>query len=201
MDLLTQLKLKKVVSKFNLKLIYILSIFFLIISCSPQTRYEVLSFLFDGVPKPELDSLKNESISIADSILLANKKKEEEKVIVSKMKYHSPFADKSCSQCHNTFLANKLLMSEPELCYQCHDKMENEYAVLHGPISSGYCTQCHQPHQSEFEHLATREGQKLCFYCHKSEDVLKNSVHEDIGETSCWSCHNPHGGSDRFIMN
>ncbi len=182
---------------------YIIRIFGIIVivtgiySCSPEEKYDVLSFFFDGVPKPEaegLDTLITDTTMFASSASVRKRAK-------STLYYHPPYRDKECPECHVRSQGNRLREPMPGLCYQCHDDFTDEFAFVHGPVVSGFCTQCHSPHSSKYKKLTLRKGQEVCLYCHQRSDVFANEVHDGIDDTVCWECHNPHGGEDRFILN
>jgi len=188
------------ISKFKYVFLFhvILLLIFLIInsSCSSEEGRKVLSIFFDGVPQ---NGMKKQA---TDSVLVNNKSKHKnnKRKITEQMFYHPPYQKRGCDKCHNLQAGNKLIKKPPELCYSCHDNFKNQFAVLHGPVASGFCTQCHNPHLSKFSNLLKRKGQNLCLYCHEKKDVLRNEVHEDIGNSDCTECHNPHGGEDRFLL-
>lgn len=167
-------------------------------SCSSSEGKKILSIFFDGVPQGE-----NEKLA-ADSLLVSNENKKKQgnnkKRVVQQMFFHPPYQARECYNCHNLQAGNELIEQPPKLCYTCHEDFNNQFAVLHGPVASGYCTQCHNPHSSKLPKLLKRKGQELCLYCHEKSDVFKNAVHEDIDDTNCIECHNPHGGEDRFLL-
>jgi len=170
-----------------------------VIACSPTKRYEVLNFVFDGVPDPNLA----DSIARQDSLrLLADNTQDDIafNLPVSKTVMHPPYKERQCDICHKENSFGELNQSPPDLCYNCHESFSSQYQFVHGPVEAGFCTACHSPHNSKNEKLLTRTGQEICLKCHNKEDVLKNEVHEGIEETYCTECHNPHGGEDRYIF-
>ncbi len=169
----------------------------IIFNCSPKTRYQVLSFFFDGVPNPEEQARLAAQHQASDSLnqgrnrqLSLQRKKEPPPV------FHPPFADRDCEACHNIRGGNRLNSPVPELCFECHDDFRQEYAALHGPVAAGACTECHHPHVAKIKKLLKRKGQALCLYCHDKKDVFKNDAHEDLGDMACTECHNAHGGDE-----
>ncbi len=180
-------------------LIYVIllsGVLFINSSCSSGEGKEILSIFFDGVPQDEGEN------QTADSLLVRNDNKpgENKRRVVEQIFFHPPFQSRECDNCHNLQAGNDLIEQPPELCYTCHDDFKNQFAVLHGPVASGYCTQCHNPHSSKIKKLLVKKGQQLCLSCHEKQDVFKNEVHEDIDDTNCTDCHNPHGGDDRFLL-
>ena len=167
-------------------------------SCSSSDGKKILSIFFDGVPQAKKEK------PAADSLLVSNENKQKpgkiNKRVAQQIFYHPPYRTRACAKCHNLQAGNDLIKQPPKLCYTCHDNFKNKFAVLHGPVASGYCTQCHNPHSTKIPKLLERKGQKLCLYCHEKKDVFKNEVHEDINNTDCTDCHDPHGGDDRFLL-
>lgn len=170
----------------------------LLISCSPQTSYKVLSFFFDGVPEPNLtaevkidsviSNVNNENLKLVD----------QEKP--SGVFFHKPFKEGKCSDCHNQKKIGEFIKPQPELCYICHTDFSEKYSYLHGPVSGGYCSSCHNGHKSENKNLLKYTDQQLCFNCHDNITVNENPFHADIGNTGCTVCHNPHGGDKRSMV-
>ena len=169
----------------------------LFVSCTPQTRYRVLSFFFDGVPPPGQNKEVKKQVQKTDSLKLAQSKKTNKNNRQEIQQFfHPPFADRECATCHDMSGGNRLTTPLPDLCFECHDDFRQEIAKLHGPVESGACTTCHHPHVSKNQYLLVRTGQKLCLYCHDIRDVKKNEVHEDIEDTPCTECHYAHGGDE-----
>lgn len=171
----------------------------IMMGCSSQRRYKVMSFLFDGVPDPSKKEvvIKSDSISTNDTLknkLVASKE------LKSKFNFHPPYKERNCEACHDKNATGKLTKSLLEVCFVCHEDFTKKYKSIHGPVASGYCATCHNPHMSVEAKLLTRTGQQLCLYCHSSEQVFKNEVHKDIKDSNCTECHNPHGGDDRLML-
>lgn len=168
---------------------------FVLAACSPDSRYRVLSTIFDGVPDPNATVVSNDTISNEQSGLMnigVNTS--------SSINLHYPFQEKECNSCHLPNSMGQLSQEQPDLCYTCHDDFSNTYKVVHGPVAGGYCTTCHEPHKSKNKALLKREGQDLCLHCHVPADVLVNETHSELDGMNCTECHNPHGGSDRFMF-
>lgn len=158
-----------------------------------------MAYFFEGytVKTEESAAVKNDSVvndtSVASNATTGNAK-------FPDYKFHVPYKEKSCSNCHETAQKGKLTQEMPGLCYNCHTDFSSKFKYLHGPVISGGCTECHDPHMSKSEKLLQRDGQNLCYYCHEMRDVVNNAVHADIGETNCTECHDPHGGDDKYIF-
>ncbi len=175
----------------------LISVLSLSTSCSSSESGEILSIFFDGVPKNV-----DESESVDTNLVVENTQEKTNLLKKSKEQlfFHSPYQSKDCNSCHESSTGNQLLEQPPGLCYTCHNDFKTEYAVLHGPVAAGYCTQCHNPHFSKIPKLLIKKGQEICLSCHEKESVQQNDVHLEIGNTNCTSCHNPHGGEDRFLI-
>jgi predicted CXXCH cytochrome family protein len=155
------------------------------LGCSAEKRYKVLSTVFDGVPDPNapLDAGTRRGTR-------------ERPVFI-----HKPFADQKCDACHlNTDDIFARAKVRKDVCLECHAKVQQAYAVMHGPVSAGACTQCHAPHQSGNEHLIKLPAPGLCMKCHE-QDFLSISVPEHTKpKSNCLSCHSGHGGTDRNFL-
>jgi predicted CXXCH cytochrome family protein len=169
---------------------------FIIISCTPQEKYRVLSFFFDGVPEPisEHLTISLDSISNNDGVNATAALRDEKPT----QYIHEPYQD--CESCHTPSSMGSLRKKQPMLCYDCHDNFNESYNKLHGPVQGGYCTSCHNPHKSKIQNLLVEKGAKLCYQCHESSVIGQSNMHADIGETNCINCHNPHGGVNKNYM-
>ncbi len=192
MDLLKQNKLNRL-TIFTFVLVVML---FLIMGCSPKTRYQVLSFFFDGVPNPEQKAATAQKTTADTLQSKQNRRLSLRRPQEPQQFFHPPFADRDCGACHDMGGGNRLNAPVPDLCFECHDDFRQELEVLHGPVAAGACTACHHPHVSKNEKLLARAGQELCLYCHDIRDVRKNDAHEDLGTTLCTECHDAHGGDE-----
>ncbi|MFC2136899.1 cytochrome c3 family protein [Bacteroidota bacterium] len=175
--------------------VYSLFIVIFLVACSPQVGYKALSFLFDGVPEPS----PSDSMLTIDSVIQVNSNINIEKKSKPQMLYHIPYSEKQCLSCHDKNSIGKLLKSEPELCYMCHEDLNNKYKHIHGPIAGGGCSICHNPHQSNFSNLLVYKDQKMCVQCHDSLRLSGTKFHLSITENSCTECHNAHGGDNRYF--
>ena len=178
---------------------YLLSLFVLTLvvnTCSPSTRYKVLSLVFDGVPAPT-------TVSKTDSLQTVNSKSNNlsRKAVSAGPKnfYHPPYQERACDDCHSKSGSGQI-EPQPQLCYECHDDFSEEYSVLHGPVASGNCTSCHNPHMSKNENLLRVKKEQLCLYCHEAALVFKNENHEDVEPGDCMDCHNVHGSDEKFML-
>lgn len=176
-----------------LNLAIFIAVLLLFLGCSPK----VLSIFFDGVPGVvKVEKITNKDLlSSTDTVRSINPTA---KIVNAQPCIHRPYEDKICGQCHSE--DKRILLPQPELCYQCHQDFSKKYQVLHGPAASGYCTKCHNQHQSNSEYLLIRTGQDLCLYCHNTGQIFKNKNHKDIGKSYCTQCHNPHGGENNNFL-
>lgn len=171
-----------------------------LVGCSPTVRHSFLSTIFDGVPP--LDTVQIiaviDSSQIVSSEVLASNAIE----LRSKPEFvvHPPYLEKKCKNCHDQNKMGAFTQSQPGLCFQCHDNIEQQHEFSHGPAAGGFCTSCHSPHKSELENLLLRSEQQLCLDCHNSGIISNNEIHKDIGETNCTACHNPHSSNNQFML-
>jgi predicted CXXCH cytochrome family protein len=168
----------------------------LFFGCSMETTHKTLTFFLDGVDRVNFfnsylsnDSLRKESVTKREALL---KKNRPDRCV------HKPYKEKKCDECHTP--DKRLLMPMPELCYKCHKSFNESYAVIHGPVASGNCTNCHNQHSSTYPKLLIRPGQQLCLYCHNSSLIFASKVHKEIEDAECTLCHSPHGGKTRFMI-
>jgi predicted CXXCH cytochrome family protein len=176
--------------------VYIL-ILLILVSCSPKRSTRVLSFFFDGVPLKDSIQRSVNARSISDSdVFRANPIVANSGFIV-----HLPYQEKKCLSCHDEKSKSELRLPQPDLCYTCHADFSSKYKFVHGPVSSGYCTNCHNAHMSKEKNLLTRTSQQICLFCHDSGLLLKSETHKNISDSDCTLCHNPHGGENRYILN
>ena len=184
------------VRKKNLFIITAFSLF-CIFSCSPKTGHKILTFLFDGVP----EASEPARAFSADSLEKKDEPAGNEVNIIAEKPYvfHEPYLDKICDVCHNPSSIGELTMTQPDLCYQCHDDYSWEYKFVHGPVAGGYCTSCHNPHMSKLEYFLIKTGQDLCLNCHDRDQVFKNNIHDGIEDYACTECHNSHGGETWYF--
>lgn len=184
---------KKILTLFSF---FLLTIFF---SCSAGSDGTILNFLFDGVPAP--DTLK---IQDKKNLTTTQSIKAEEIVdsleSVPSLFYHLPYEEKMCSDCHDQEASNKKIMSQPELCYQCHSDFQSEFEYIHYPVEAGECNSCHHPHKSTLKMLLIKPIRELCGDCHDLDELLSGDMHSGIGDIECTDCHYPHGSNDVKLL-
>lgn len=157
---------------------------------TPDLKYRILSFFFDGVPLPmkQNNDVGDESSSEAPG----------EKKGPLKYREHGPYAAKLCSACHVPAAGNKLILPVEELCQNCHVLDLNKKKV-HGPVVAGGCTICHDPHGSPYRFFLVSESEDFCFFCHDRKDIEKREVHRNT-DKGCTYCHNAHAADNEFLL-
>lgn len=156
--------------------------------CAAQTRYQVLSFLFDGVPPPR-----------PAQPATAGARKSAAAAASGRYRDHGPFAARLCDGCHRKDGSNNLLLPLEELCVSCHT-INMEGKKTHGPLASGGCRSCHDPHGSPNRYLLVTRAGEFCLQCHADSDIRKRAVHEDLKDGECTACHDAHGSANRYLL-
>ncbi len=159
----------------------------LLCGCTAQTRYEVLSFFFDGVPPPESQAVRDARAGAAGRG--TNK-------LAELGSQHGPYAAKLCTACHDEN-TNALLLPKETLCRNCHDLQLGRRP--HGPVVSGGCVVCHDPHRSSYRYLLVSPAKEFCMYCHDPKDIYAEDAHRGM-TVSCTECHNPHGSDNTYLL-
>ena len=161
------------------------------IGCTPQKRYQTLSFFFDGVPNPDAAGANKNASSAGASLLHAGR--------AALPFQHKPFAEGNCASCHPS--GDKIdAVHVKQGCMSCHKNVENQYAVMHEPVATGECLWCHLPHESVEPHLLAAASQKLCRQCHNLNMLSANPPAHLDEQRSCLDCHLGHGGSTPALL-
>lgn len=154
---------------------------------SPQRRYRVLSFFFDGVPNPDAPKGQKGSFVTGKS--------------GNPIYVHKPYEEKHCDSCHeNTTDVFSMIKVNPEVCGGCHYKILTQYPRMHGPVASIKCLMCHNPHQSAEKHLLKLPSPKLCVQCHEPPTLNPRTPEHTDPKADCISCHSGHGGTNRQFL-
>lgn len=177
-------------------------------ACSATTRYEVLSFFFDGVPDP------NAPPPVAEAAPAARQTYEPAMPDPSTLpKMHQPYAERRCDACHKSQIDRKqrqpgsfnvqdaaaLRLPLEQLCVSCHQPTQQRYQ--HAPAVVGDCSRCHLPHSSPNQHLLkTPTSNPLCLECHDASTMLSQDRHAAFGDRDCAECHDPHAADARFFL-
>ena len=170
----------------------------IILSCSPQRKFNILSFFFDGVPPPNAsaDDQGDSLLVFNDSSMVTGQRT----AVITEYYFHDPYQKRKCMLCHDESSMGNMTIPEPGLCFTCHEDFTKSYTFVHGPVNGGYCTKCHSAHMSKSDKMLSIEGQPLCLLCHTPEKDFGAEAHSKIGRENCTSCHNPHGGEDRYLL-
>ncbi len=155
--------------------------------CEAKTRYQVLSFFFDGVPAPREEAQLTTPSGGTD---------EKQAVQQERSSKHGPYAAKMCSACHDPS-TNALLLPREKLCLKCH--VIEAGRKQHGPVASGGCLVCHDPHRSSNAYLLVSPAKEFCTYCHDPNEIYARPAHQGVS-ASCTECHNPHGSDNDYFL-
>jgi len=159
------------------------------VGCTPQKRYQTLSFFFDGVPDPSKPVDLN-----ASSAAQLNPGR------APLAHQHKPFAQGNCTACHGPDKKKIDIARVTEACSSCHQDVAHQYPVMHGPVATGECLWCHLPHESAEPNLLITSSQKLCIQCHDSKALPPNPPEHLDTERNCLDCHFGHGGpTDKYL--
>lgn len=157
------------------------------LGCSPEKKYKVLSFFFDGVPAPA-------GAATGSSATLV-------------MHQHKPYADGTCGKCHpsddvqlSVTEASDIAAVNASVCLRCHQNTPTEYEVMHGPVAIGQCLLCHAPHESPIAGLLRAPAIKLCSQCHSPEMMVADRPEHKDSKADCLSCHVGHGGPKHGLL-
>jgi len=128
--------------------------------CSPETKHEVLTFFFTGVPDPFAE------LAESDETIAVKAKKKKRHVFFQEPKFyvHGPYAAGECEKCHSTKSARQFrignVKTEKEsiskrkrfgprlayplekLCVTCHSEKTDPFArslnlSMHEPVATG----------------------------------------------------------------
>jgi predicted CXXCH cytochrome family protein len=167
----------------------------LLSACAEATRYRVLSFFFDGVPRPGTSGVATGAVAGQPSAQ-RSQAAPKPRVIYP----HSPYREKRCRDCHDPDTGLLLKTVSEGLCQACHPGVPGSVTYVHGPVAVNECLTCHSPHQARHPRLLLDDVTPLCFSCHKRSYLSEGAHHEDAEDRDCSTCHDPHGGSGRFFL-
>lgn len=159
------------------------------IGCSPNERYKVLTFFFDGVPPP--NALTGHAGSGPGGLA----------VVIT----HKPFADQDCNACHIGGIGSALYSPasaavSPQVCLKCHQDVPHQYPVMHGPVAAVECLFCHAAHESSYPALLWKKSPDVCMQCHTRE-LLDPAQPEHMNPNAdCLTCHDAHGGQQHGLL-
>ncbi len=120
---------------------------------------------------------------------------------------HQPVTEGNCAGCHEPHASSNatfLKAEVPQLCFSCHDKIQQLAALstLHPPFEDD-CLSCHLPHYAGNKQLLNRTGSDLCMECHDSGEFVDSTrtVHGGIRkELPCNSCHTAHASNPNALL-
>jgi DmsE family decaheme c-type cytochrome len=105
----------------------------------------------------------------------------------------------ACANCHKVHTAKDPVLTkttQPEVCYQCHEKERTEfYKTSSHPIrfSQMTCTDCHNTHGSMTDSLLKKPTlNQTCYTCHAEKRGPLLWEHAPVTE-DCSLCHTAHG--------
>jgi DmsE family decaheme c-type cytochrome len=124
---------------------------------------------------------------------------------------HSPHGEAglSCISCHSVHHAKTpsflLVSAQPKLCYQCHQSIQDRFAMpFHHPVPEGMmkCTDCHDPHGTfnPNQLLATADQNAICTKCHTETAGPFVYEHPVVRTEGCLMCHSPHGSPNARLL-
>jgi predicted CXXCH cytochrome family protein len=183
-------------------------------ACSVAENYELLSFFFDGVPKPKLEEKSVKKTGRLDFIgppTLAEFLKENS-LRSTRFFIHEPYREKKCNQCHqsrigkggaglDSSMRGLPVLSAPmdKLCFKCHRLAPRRYS--HAPAVSGACEVCHDAHNSANPFLLLEaQAKDLCGKCHEGETFPTEEKHREFKGQTCIQCHDPHAEDSEFFL-
>jgi len=160
----------------------------LLFGCAGKSRYQILTYFFDGVPPPEEE--RGEAGK-------GSRKEGAAAPAAASYVEHGPYAAKQCESCH-VKASNRLVLPINELCFQCH-ALDIRKKYLHGPLASGGCKVCHDPHRSRFPFLLVSEPKESCLHCHDASGIAKKEVHRRT-QAQCTACHDAHSSDNEYLL-
>lgn len=189
---------------------------------SPADRHKILNFFFTGVPPPGATPVEQ---TPAETVA-AGAANRQSLVVVSTNFVHGPYAANACDACHEISssggiggsggaqdaqdarslapsMSGAKLAPMGELCSGCHEGTSPTEAVaaglwVHGPVSTGDCTQCHNAHAGREQYMLEVPTDALCAGCHAQGTLVNLPEHQD--RTDCVPCHTVHVGKDSRLL-
>lgn len=172
------------------------------VACAAGTRYQVLSFFFDGVPVPGEDRLAEAASEEAQEAPEepGEEKRRRRRARVDPIKLHPPYKRYECGRCHS--MTNRLIGNTPQegLCKQCHEDIPGDLRYVHGPVAVSDCLFCHHHHGDRYPKQLRDEPTAICLRCHNRSDLTEGSHHDQQTGETCIDCHHGHGLDNRFFL-
>jgi predicted CXXCH cytochrome family protein len=160
---------------------------------SPQERYRVLNYFFDGVPPPE-------GIAAPGTAATAEPSPPSRKIVRAPPAQELTVHEPECDECHNRSGGNVLRVAKRRLCWECHDRDDFFESTVHGPVAAGECTACHSPHRTPRPNLLRHPPKALCGQCHDRSTFARLEEHQAEAGQDCVGCHNPHTSERAYML-
>jgi predicted CXXCH cytochrome family protein len=162
-----------------------------VVGCTPERKYKVLSFFFDGVPDPNAPPVAAADSGATAGLARAN-------VLSS----HVPFRDQQCNACHKGSEGTQVRFAAitSAVCLECHQDLGRKHAVAHEPVAQAECLWCHHPHESALPVLLKEPAPALCTQCHDELLLGDKPPEHKRPNVNCMHCHLGHGGATRAML-
>ncbi|MFQ5592284.1 MAG: cytochrome c3 family protein [Phycisphaerae bacterium] len=162
------------------------------VSCSLATRDRLKAFFFDvpsetGAPTPVAGAVRPPqeppSLELPERVYKS---------------IHPPYAQRTCSHCHDSALQMQVRRDFLTACRECHSRYFGPEA-RHQPVVGGECIACHDPHRSRFPRLLRQATMDTCVDCHDEPEDLSEEAHSRADVENCTACHDPHFGGESLL--
>ena len=186
-----------------LLVVLITSSFVLLLACSKKSRYQFLSFFFDGVPPPVTEVAQNTTGKTTGDVQPEETEQGESTSAIARapIQYpHPPYRNGKCGACHNPADGQLFKSVQAGLCTTCHSALTKDRTFLHGPVAVNDCLVCHHYHSSSHPKVLLYGVNETCAQCHDLDDLTKGAYHDTIDKDTCVTCHDPHGSDNRFFL-
>jgi len=173
----------------------------LLCGCGPESRYMIVSTIFDGVPR--LPPAEQYCREYHEKVTVAEREAEKKKLLESQKaasSSHPPYAEKRCNDCHDKNTESGFIVAAKDLCATCHPNMIKG-AYVHGPTAVGACLKCHEPHYSSQPSLLKKPKGEICGVCHVEKRVAVR-LHDSARDKGmdCTACHDPHTATNGYFL-
>ncbi|MHC5111274.1 MAG: cytochrome c3 family protein [Planctomycetota bacterium] len=175
------------------------------LGCAAATRYQILSFFFEGVPEPTENRAAGEvseqapDSDVDDPNVNPEAGRSSQIASANVVRLHAPYTRYECRACHEADSGLVTRTPQDGLCRQCHD-VPADIRYVHGPVAVDDCLICHHHHGGEFPMMLRVDPGQLCIQCHDRDDLTGGEHHALLDESACLDCHSGHGGDDRFFL-
>jgi DmsE family decaheme c-type cytochrome len=114
--------------------------------------------------------------------------------------------DLACASCHKIHAPRDAVLTkttQPDVCYNCHQKARADfYKASTHPVRAGLitCSECHSPHGTNSNNLLIKPTvNQTCYTCHAEKRGPFLWEHAPVTE-DCTICHTPHGSVNAFLL-